>query len=345
MWESDRVTRLYRVAALLSTAASMMFAGIDGTVVNRTTGKPQSGVSLTLVKPGQQGMQTIGTTVSDASGRFVFEKDQPGGGPQLLQANYKGVTYNKLMTPNIPTSNVELDVYEATKSPAVARIAQQMLVFEPSANQLAVSETVLIHNDTNTTYNNPALGGLCFYLPPAANGQVRINAQGPQGMPLPRPAEKTEKSDVFKVDFPIKPGDTEFEVNYILPVGSPLTYRGRVVNVEGMPAAGPLRLVAPSGVTLTGNDIQRVGTEPKTQAIVYNVTAPETFSVAITGVGSLRGGDQTSSADDNDSPPVTEGKPQIYAHLGSLIVLAFCILSVGLVVLYRSSPVRSPYGK
>ena len=50
----------------------------------------------------------------------------------------------------------------------------------------------------------------------------------------------------------------------------------------------------------------------------------------------VQGGDQTSSADDNDSPPVTEGKPQIYAHLGSLIVLAFCILGVGLVAATRA---------
>jgi hypothetical protein len=340
MWESNRMNMLLRIAVLSATAAGIAFAGIDGTVVNRTTGKPQSGVSITLVKPGQQGMQTLGAIISDASGRFVFEKDQAGGGPQLLQANYKGVTYNKLMTPNVPTSSVELDVYEATKSPAVARIAQQMLVFEPGTNQLAVSETVLIQNETNTTYNNPALGGLRFYLPPAANGQVRINAQGPQGMPLPRAAEKTEQSNVFKVDFPIKPGETEFQVSYVLPVGSPLTYRGRVVNVEGMPA-GPLRLVAPSGVTLAGKDIQRVGTEPKTQATIYNVTAPENFSVDVTGNGSFHSGDQTNSADEGETPPVTEGKPQIYAHLGSLILVAFCILGVGLIVLYRSSPVRS----
>lgn len=334
---------LFRLAVLVSIGASAVFASIDGTVVNRTTGKPQAGVSITLVKPGQQGMQTIGTAASDASGRFTFEKDQPGGGPQLLQANYKGVNYNKLMTPNIPTSNVELDVYEAAKSPAIAHIAQRMLVLEPTANQLAVSETVLIQNETNTTYNNVDLGGLRFYLPPAANGQVRISAQGPQGMPLPRPAEKTDKTDIFKVDFPIKPGETEFEVSYVLPVGSPLTYRGRVVSVEGMPA-GPLRLVAPPGVTLAGSDIQQVGTEPKTQATIYTVTAPDSFSVDITGAGSLHGAG-TNSTDDSDAPPVTEGKPPIYAHLGSLIVLAFCILGVGLIILFRNSPVRSPYGK
>ncbi len=332
------------IASLLGFAASSAFGSIDGTVINRTTGKPQSGVNILLVKPGQQGMQTIGTTVSDASGRFLFEKDQPGGGPQLLQASYKGVNYNKLMTPNIPTSNVELDVYEATKSPAVAHIAQQMLVLEPTANQLSVSETVLVQNESNTTYNNVDLGGFRFFLPPSANGQVRVNAQGPQGMPLPRAAEKTEKNNVFKVDFAIKPGETQFELSYVLPVGSPFTYRGRVVNIPGMPA-GPLRLVAPPGVTLAGNDIERIGTEPKTQATIYNVTASENFSFAITGTGSLHGGDDTTSGESSDAPQVTQAKPQIYTHLPYLIVLAFSILGVGLIILFRSSPVRSPYGK
>ena len=70
--------------------------------------------------------RTLGTTTSDASGHFVFQQDQPGGGPQLLQANYAGVNYNKLMTPNIPTSGVELDVYETTKSPAVAQVASML---------------------------------------------------------------------------------------------------------------------------------------------------------------------------------------------------------------------------
>lgn len=338
------MSRFLALAALVSLGASTAFASIDGIVLNRTTGKPQPGVRITLVKPGQQGMQTIGSTLSDAAGHFVFEKDQPGGGPQLLQASYQGVNYNKLMTPNIPTSNVELDVFNATKSPAAAHIAQQMLVLEPSQNQLAVSETVLVQNATNTTYSNTGLGEFRFYLPPAANGQVRINAQGPQGMPLPRPAEKTEKSNVFKVEFPIKPGETEFELSYVLPVGSPLTYRGRVVNVEGMPS-GPLRLVAPPGVTLAGTDIERVGTEPKTQATIYNVIAPENFSVDITGTGSLHTGGDTNSAEDSDSPQVTEGQPQIYTHLLWLIVLAFSILGVGLIVLFRSSPVRPPYGK
>lgn len=336
--------RALRAVAFLLLSSAYALASIDGTVINGTTGKPQAGVSITLVKPGQQGMQTLGTTVSDASGRFTFEKDQPGGGPQLLQASYKSVNYNKLMTPNIPTSNVELDVYEATNSPAAAKIAQQMILIEPNSSRVNVSQTVIVQNDTKTTYNNEELGGLRFFLPPAANGQVRINAQGPQGMPLPRPAEKTKEDDVFKVNFAIKPGETEFEVNYVLPIGSPFTFKDRVVGVKGMPA-GPLRLIAPPGVTLAGTDIQSVGTEPKTQAAIYNVTAPANFSVDVTGTGSLHSEDDTSSQQDSDAPQVTEGKPRIYTHLNWLVALAFSILGVGLVALYRSSPVRSPYGK
>jgi len=193
--------------------------------------------------------------------------------------------------------------------------------------------------------NSVALGGLRFYLPPAANGQVRVNAQGPQGMPLPRAAEKTDQSDIFKIDFPIKPGQTQFEIAYVLPVGSPLTFRGRVVDIKGMQSS-PLRLIAPAGVTLAGKDIQMVGTEPKTQATIYNVTASDAFSVEVTGTGSLHNGEETAASQDtSDEPQLTEGKPQIYTHMSWLIALAFCILGIGLIALYRSSPVRSPYGK
>jgi hypothetical protein len=320
-----------------------MHAAIDGTVLNRTSGKPEAGVNITLVKPGQGGMRTLGATASDANGRFAFAQDEPGGGPQLLQANYKGVTYNKLLTPNIPTSNVELDIYEATKSPEVAHIAQQMLVVEPNSSQIAVSETVMIQNDSNTTFHNAETGEFRFYLPPAANGQVRVNAQGPQGMPLPRAAEKTNETDVFRVDFPIKPGETEFDVTYVLPAGSPFTFHGRVVGVKGMPTS-PLRVIAPPGVTITGKDVQQLGTEPKTQANIYNVTAADLFSFDIAGTGSLHQQD-ADAEDEADRPQVTQANPQIYSHLGWLVTIAFSLLGVGLFFLFRTSPVRSPYGK
>jgi hypothetical protein len=328
-------------ATILVAGSASLFASIDGTVVNRTTGKPAGGVDVNMLQPGAQGMQMVAKTQTDTSGHFVFQRDRPAG-PVLLQVSYKDVHYDKLMTPNMPVSNVALDIYETTKSASVARVAQRMLVFDANPSRIGVDETVIVQNNSNTTYKNDALGALRFYLPPAANGQVRVSAQPPNGMPLPQAAEKTAEDNVFRVDFPIKPGESQFEVNYVLPVGSPFTYRGRVVGVKGM-AAGPLRLIAPPGVILAGNDIQKLGIEPTTQATIFNVAGNGNFSVDIAGTGSLH--QDNSSSDNSDEPQITEGKPPIYTHRNLLIALALAILAVGVVVLYRTSPVRAPQGK
>jgi hypothetical protein len=325
------------LAVVMTVSPPALFASINGIVVNRTTGKPGAGVPVNLLQPGAQGMQALGTITTDASGRFVFDRERPMG-PLLLQAVYQNVHYDKLLTPNIPTSNVELEIYESTKSPSVARVTQQMLVFDANTNRIGVDETVILENESRQTYDNPALGALRFYLPPEAKGQVRVNVQPPNGMPLPQPAEKTRERNVYQVNFPIKPGESQIEVNYVLPVGSPFTFRGRVVGVKGMPT-GPLRLVAPSGLVLSGDDIQKLGVEPTTQATIYNVVRNGDFVVQIAGTGSLHP-EAESTSEDGDAPQVTEGKPPIYAHRDLLIALALAILSLGMIALYRSSPVN-----
>jgi hypothetical protein len=332
----------FLLAALVFARAA--FGAIDGTVINKSTGKPAANISITLVKPGQGGMRTLGTTVSDASGHFTFDHDEPGGGPQLLQAAFDGVTYNKLLTPVSPTSGVQLEVYDSTKSASVVQSAQQFMVIEPDASKITVDQTVIFQNQSTTTFNNEQTGAFRFYLPRAANGQVKVSVQGPQGMPLPRAAEKTDQPDVFQINYPVKPGETQFEINYVIPAGSPFTFRGRVVDMKGM-NLGPLRLIAPSGVTLTSNDVQNIGVEPKTQATIYNVKVPS-FSVDIAGTGSLHPPDtsDTASAPDPDSPSIEQGTPPVYQHLPWLAGIALGILALGLVVLYRTSPIRAPYG-
>jgi hypothetical protein len=328
---------MFRLLSVL-IAALPLVAAIDGTVTNGTTNQTQAGVPITLVKPGAQGMQTLGQTTSDAQGRFHFDRDQPGGGPQLLQAQYQGVTYNTLLTPNVSTSAVDVRVYNATKSPADARISQHMIVIQPSENQTVVNETILVQNASSETFSNSDLGGVRFFLPPAANGQVRVQVQGPGGMPLPRPAEKTSQDNVFKVDYPVKPGETQFNLSYSLPVGSPSTLRGVVPVIKGQPA-GPVRFVVPPGVTLESSDIRSLGQEPQTQATIYDLTA-SAYTINVTGTGSLGGDTSADNGDDSDRPQVEQKNPPVYQHLGLLVGLALALLAVAVLLLYRSSPVR-----
>ncbi len=329
----------FKAVAACVILTGPLFAAIDGTVTNGTTDKPAPDVVVSLIQPGQQGMKTLGSAKTDANGHFQFDVPASQDGPQLVQALYKGVTYTKFLTPGTPTTDIALQVFETSKSPAQAAVAQHMMVLEPGERQMAVSETIIVENKSTTTYSNDELGGVRFFLPPDANGQVGVSVKGPGGMPLPRAAEKTNKPDVYKVNFPIKPGETEFTINYALPASDGLKFAGRVVGIEGQPS-GPLRLIAPAGVTLESDDIRKLGTEPTTQATIYDLAATDAYSMAIKGMGSLRPPQTEAGSDTSDSPPVESNPPPVYKRLPYLTGMALGILAIGFVLLFRSSPVR-----
>ena len=47
------------------------------------------------------------------------------------------------------------------------------------------------------------------------------------GMPIGAPVIKTAKPDVYAVDFPVKPGDTRFDVTYTVPYTEGAALRGQ----------------------------------------------------------------------------------------------------------------------
>src|SRR5262249_21660690 len=138
---------------LFCFAALPAFA-IDGVVVNGTTSKPQPGVLVSLMQPGQGGMQMLQSVKTDADGRFNLTKE-PAPGPAIVQAVYGGATYNQVLTPGTPRSGISVVVNESTTDPESAKIAQHMIVLEPADDLLHINETFLMRNETVKTYNNP----------------------------------------------------------------------------------------------------------------------------------------------------------------------------------------------
>jgi hypothetical protein len=151
-------------------------------------------------------------------------------------------------------------------------------------------------------------------------------------MPIQRPAEKTREANVYKVDYPIKPGETRFDLNYVVPVTNPLMFSGKILHTEGASD-----LVAPNGVTLKGDNIELAGQEPKTQASIYQIKGAS-YKVEVEGTGSLQQpGAAASSDEDNGMPTIQEVKPKIYDRLYWILGMAFAILGLGSILLYRSS--------
>jgi hypothetical protein len=320
------------LAWLCVCAISAQAAVFDGTVINGTTGKPQPSIGVNLIQPGQNGMQKLGSTTTDAAGKFRFDQEtQPG--PVLLQVVYKGVDYNHLLTPASPTTGVEVEIYELSSDPASAKVTRDIVLLEPGSQGLAVTETFLYQNATKTTYKNPASGTLQFYLPKAADGKVSVNAYGEQRMPLRQTAEKTRQPDIYKVNFALKPGETRFDVTYVLPDAT--KFAGHSLHPEA-----PTNIVAPEGVTLTGTGVDAAGQVPNTQATVYTVSSPE-YSVTIEGAGSLR--NDQSDTGNSGSPSIESKPPRLYDRLYWILALTGMILALGFILLFRAKlPAAEP---
>jgi hypothetical protein len=321
-----------RLAAFIVILAPL-YAAVDGTVVNGTTGKPQANVAVSLVQPGNEGMQTLGSAKSDAQGKFQIEKS--GQGPQLVQALYDGVTYSKMLPPGTPTSGVQVDVFEVTKDVQTAGVPQHIVFIQPTADQLAVTEVYLVKNETKKTLNNAADGTLQFYVPghTAQEGGVRVSVTAPGGMPVQRPAEATKSPGVYKVNFPVKPGETEFNITYALPAAKEFSSKSVRRGLD-------TKFVVPRGVTLEGAGVTALGTDPSGKASLYSTSGQE-YSVKIGG--SVDPSAAGAPDDDSGQPQITQTNPRLYGQLPIVLGLAVAILLLGLVVLYRSDR-RTPKG-
>ena len=320
--------RLFRLAAVLPVLTTPVFA-VDGVVLNGTLKRPQPGVEITLVQPSQQGMKQLGKTVSDAQGKFNIDKAIPPG-PGLLQSTYQGATYNQIITPGMPTSGVEVMVYESTKQAGTAKESQHLIVMEPSADAIRMSELIIMNNPTSMTYNDPAAGSAQFFLPPGAADSAKAIITAPGGMPVPRPATKTAKAGMYKVDYPLKPGETRIEVTYTAPAAT--KFAGKIAASDA-----PTRIVTPSTVTLTGDGIESLGQEPQTQAHLYNLSGLD-YNVLIDGTGAMNlapSNGESSEDEDNGAPKVVVAAARIYSRLGWVLGLAFGILALGGFALYR----------
>jgi hypothetical protein len=222
-------------------------------------------------------------------------------------------------------------IYDTTSKAGVAKVSQHMILIEPKSSAIDISETFLVENETTTTYQDPQKGSIQFYLPDAADGKVSVSILSPGGMPIQRPAEKTKDKNVYKIAYPVKPGENRFDVSYSLPPSE--TFSSKILHNEGV-----TRLVTPSTVTLKGEGVQSLGQEPQTQAHIYGAGDAE-YTVKITGTGSLRNAESAAPSPDEDpgEPQLEEKAARVYSRMYWVMGLAFAILGLGGVLLYRRS--------
>jgi hypothetical protein len=344
---------IVRFAAVFSLLAfsTLAHAAVDGTVTNNTSGKPQEGATVTLFQPTNEGPQFIDSVKTDAAGRFTITKEFTAGpGPLLLQATYDGVQYNKMLPPGTPTTGVDIPVYESSRQPGGARIVLHAMLIEPNNGTMMVAESYQFQNPGPTAWNNPDTGTLQFALPAAAQGKVEVNVLAPGGLPIRRPADPAGKPNTFKVSFPIKPGTSEIRLEWSMPFTSPGVFENENL-AKGAPS---MKIVAPAGVTLTGDGVTALGPEPQMPGTMIYDVANAAYRINVEGTGSLSTGGGGEGQDDG-TPRVSQNMPKLYGLaiakgelLSTVLAVKWVLLSVlgmlaiGFAMLYRKSNPTAP---
>src|SRR3984885_15397961 len=168
MWKGDGMRSLL-LCSLIAIAPAL--AAVDGVIVNGTTGQPEPNTLVMLIQPTQAGMQTLGTTKSDAQGKFSFDNNDDSV-PRLIQAVYQRVQYNKMVPPGMPSTGVQIPVFASTNKAGTAKETQHYIVLQPGDKEKTVSEGLLYVGHPNLTYYDPVNGSVRFYVPPEAKGPM-----------------------------------------------------------------------------------------------------------------------------------------------------------------------------
>lgn len=201
-------------AFLLFSAAAALASTITGTVTDRTTGKPSAGDTIAVINTAQ-GMDEIAKVTSDAKGSFSVTA--PDGGQILLHITHAGAEYFKSVPPNTPS--VDIDVYDSARK--IDGIAGEALVFraetDASGKTLNITENFFIQNASTPPRTEYGANTFDFYLPKDAQVAQTL-ASSPGGLPTNTKVVTIDAANGhYAFTFPIRPGETRFQVEYTLP--------------------------------------------------------------------------------------------------------------------------------
>ena len=197
--------------ALASAAAQTL----TGTVTNGTTGKPAVGDEVIIINLAN-GMDVGGTTKADSAGKFSFKITVPG--PHLIRAVHQGVNYHQMAPPGVNTADVQ--VYDVATKVTDLSVTADVIRFQADSGTMQGIRLFVVNNTSSPPKTQMNDHNFEFYLPAGAKVE-QVQARAPNGQPISADAvpdpEKTSDKNRYAINFPLRPGETQFQVEFTLP--------------------------------------------------------------------------------------------------------------------------------
>lgn len=300
-----RVTSVVKIFAFLLIALASLASAqtLTGTVKNSTTNKPAAGDEVVLLKLGQ-GMEEAGRTKTDAKGNFSFKLDDAQS-PHLVRAIHQEVTYHRMAPPG--TTSVELEVYDVGKKIEGITNVADIMRFQASQGQLEVQRVFAVQNSSKPPRTQMNERNFEFYVPDGAK-IVEGSAMTAGGQPINSAPIAEGDKNRYAFIFPLRPGETRFEVVYQLP------YTGSA-NIDPHPVS-PLQhfvAVVPKTMQFTpasGTAFQQLA-DPQQPGVVMqvasNATDDHALAFRIAGEGAFP---QENAGGQDQGQPSDQGPEQ-----------------------------------
>jgi hypothetical protein len=304
-----------QIAVLIALAAMTTLTAaavtITGTLTNRTINKPSEGDTIGVINLAQ-GMDEIAKATSDAHGKYKLSL--PEGGQFLLHITHKGAEYFARVPPN--SNTVDVDVYDSAQH--VDGLSGEAIVVrvetDPSGKTLNMGMNMFVNNASTPPRTQFGADTFDFYLPKGAM-IVESLASAPGGMPTQTPVKSLDNNGHYAFTFPVRPGETRFQVAYTLPYSGKQTF-----NIKQTLPTSDVAIMLPKSIKFSPDSathFQAINDDVSLQtydAHQPSYSTPATFT--ITGTGQLpqaqdatQGGDTTAQQQGEPTSPANDTRP------------------------------------
>lgn len=205
------------LAAILSLTLSAAAQTLTGTVTNGTSKKPATGDEVILINL-TNGMDIESKTKADGEGKFSFKLGETG--PHLIRAIHQGVTYHQIAPPGV--SSVDVNVYDVATKVTGLSVTADVLRVQADNSSLQGIRLFVVNNTSSPAKTQMNDHNFEFFLPPGAKIE-QVQARAPNGQPISAEATPQAEKNRYAIAFPLRPGETQFQLEYTLPYTGQIT--------------------------------------------------------------------------------------------------------------------------
>ena len=273
---------LFIYCLLLSLSGSLSAQTLTGRVNNGTTGKPAAGDRVVLINPGHE-MEEVAHSRTNASGLFSFRL--PDAGPHLIRTIHQREIYSSMAPAG--TNSIEVQVFDVSSSAANVSVTADVMRFQANGDELQGIRLFAVSNTSNPPRTLMHGKDFEFFLPDGAKiDQGMVKSNGGPAVNSPPVLEKD--NDHYGFAFPVRPGETEFQVAFHMKYSGELAIDPKALHgaqhfVVMVPRT--MQFTAAPGVTFQSMEDPRQS--DALVRVVSNMRAGQPLNFRISGTGTL----------------------------------------------------------